>query len=191
MSKRVMLKKVRLAFPVLNQPESFRGEGAPRFSATLLFEPNSENHKACLAALKEAAAEKWGADKADAAVKAITAANKCALRDGSTKAEYDGFEGMVFVAANSPANTPPRLLDGNKQQLPRDTGVIYPGCYVNASVEFWALDKSKGYGNQLNAQLRGVQFCADGDSFGAGTAASTDEFDVVEGAHDAADDDFA
>lgn len=189
-TKRVMLKKVRLAFPTLNEPEAFR-EGKPRFSATLLFEPGSENHKKCLAALRAAAAEQWGEAKADAAVKSIMSQNKCALRDGATKADYAGFEGMMFVSANTPANTPPLLLDGNKQKLPRDTGVIYPGCYVNASIEFWAMDKSKGYGNQLNAQLRGVQFAADGDSFGAGSVANADDFDVVEGVHEASDDDFA
>ena len=191
MSKRVMLKKVRLAFPVLNEPESFRGEGKPRFSATLLMEPGSENHKACLEALRSAAAEQWGEAKADAAIKAITAQNKCALRDGATKADYDGFAGKMFVAAKSPAATPPTLLDGNKNRLPRDTGVIYAGCFVNASVEFWAMDKAKGFGNQLNCQLRGIQFAAEGDSFGAGTAARDDEFDTVEGAHEAGDDDFA
>lgn len=186
-----MLKNVRLAFPVLNEPETFRGEGKPKFSASLIFKPDSPNHKAVMAALHAAAAEEWGADKAEKAVKAIMAQNKCALRDGASKAEYDGFEGMMYVAANSPGNVPPRLLDGNKQELPRDTGVIYPGCYVNASVEFWALNKSKGFGNQLNAQLRGLQFAGDGDSFGAGSAAGVDEFDVVEGAHEAEDDDFS
>ena len=193
MSKRVMLKNVRLAFPVLNEPEKFQGDqGKPRYSATLLMEKGSANHKACEAAIRAAAAERWGEAKAEAAVKAITASGKCAFKDGASKADYDGFgEDVMFVAAHAQANNPPTLLDGNKQRLPRDTGVIYAGCYVNASVEFWALDKSKGYGNQINCQIRGVQFAADGDSFGAGSAASDDEFDTVEGAHEASDDDFA
>ena len=189
--KRVMLEEVRLAFPVLNEPERFQGEGKPRFSATLLIEPGSANDKRVRKALRAAAAEKWGENKADAAVKAIMASGKTAYKDGDTKAEYDGFAGMWFLAAHSQASTPPTLLDGHKQRLPRDTNVIYAGCYVNASVELWALDKSKGFGNQLNCQLRGVQFCKDGDSFGAGSAASDDEFEAVEGAHDAEEEDFA
>lgn len=179
---RVMLNNVRLAFPVLHEAESFQGEGKPRFSATLLVEPGSENDKKMEAALLVAAGEKWTPAKAEAAVKSIKVANKCAYRDGDTKADYDGFAGMMALSAHSQASAPPRLLDGRKKELPRDTGMIYPGCYVNASVEIWTLDKSKGYGNQLNAQLRGVQFAADGDSFSAARPADADEFGVVEGA---------
>lgn len=190
--KRVMLHEVRLAFPVLNEPEQFQGnQGKPRFSGTLLIEPGSDNDKNIRKALRATAAEKWGEAKADAAVKSIMGTGKCAYKDGDTKADYDGFAGMWFLAAHSQSNAPPTLLDGNKQKLPRDTGVIYAGCYVNASVEIWALDKSKGYGNQLNAQLRGVQYAKDGDSFAAGAPASEDEFETVEGAHVADDDDFA
>jgi hypothetical protein len=177
-----MLKKVRLAFPDLAEPKRFRGEGKPRYSATLLIEKNSENHKACLQALKEAAAEQWGPENAVAAVKAVTAAGKCALKDGATKTDYDGFgDDVMFVAAHAQQGNPPTLLDGARNRLPRDTGTIYAGCYVNASIEFWAMDKKKGFGNQLNAQLRGVQFAADGDAFGAGAPASDSEFDVIEG----------
>ena len=38
-NSRVMLNNVRLAFPVLEEPEQFQGTGKPRFSATLLIEP--------------------------------------------------------------------------------------------------------------------------------------------------------
>ena len=179
-NRRVMLLGVRLAFPVLNEPESFQGEGKPRYSATALIEPGSENHKACLAAMRAAAVEKWGEAKADAAVKGLTAALKTALGDGNLKSEYAGFEGMVYVAAHAQAASPPTLLDGQKRQLPRNTSVIYPGCYVNMSVEFWAQDNQ--WGKRINASLRGVQFVKDGDSFGAGAPAAADEFGVVEGA---------
>lgn len=177
---RVMLTNVRLAFPVLEEPEQFQGQGKPRYSATLLMEPNSANHKAILAAMKAAAGEKWGAAKAEAAVKGLFASGKTALVDGNLKDKYDGFEGKMALGAHSQASAPPRLLDGQKNELPRNTGVIYPGCYVNASVEIWAQDNQ--FGKRLNAQLRGVQFAAQGDSFAAGTPASPDEFDVVEGA---------
>lgn len=176
---RVMLTGVRLAFPVLEEPEQFQGQGKPRYSATLLMERDSANHKAILAAMEAAANEKWPG-KGPAAVKGLFASGKTALVDGNTKEQYDGFEDKMALGAHSQASAPPRLLDGQKNELPRNTGVIYPGCYVNASVEIWAQDNQ--YGKRLNAQLRGVQFAAAGDSFAAGTAASPDEFDVVEGA---------
>ena len=182
---RVMLHNVRLAFPVLDEPEQFQGSGKPRYSAVLLVEPGSENDKKIRAAMHTAAGEQWGADKAEAAVKSVIATNKCAYRDGATK-DYDGFEGMWALSAHSQAGAPPSLLDGRKNHLPRNTGMIYAGCYVNASVEFWTMDKKKGYGNQINCQLRGVQFSKDGDAFTAARPAGSDEFDVVEGA--AADD---
>lgn len=190
-NRRVMLTNVRLAFPVLNEPEAFEAGGKPRYSATALFEPNSENHKLCIAAVRAAAAEKWGEAKADAAVKGLTAGLKVALQNGDLKSDYAGFEGMMFVGANAQANTPPTLLDGQRKQLPRDTSMIYAGCYVNMSVEFWAQDNQ--YGKRINASVRGVQFVKDGDAFGAGAPASTDEFGVVEGApvETAADEDFA
>lgn len=189
-TRRVMLTNVRLAFPCLNEPESFDGSGKPRFSATGLFEPGSENHKKCQAAMRAAAAEKWGENKADAAVKALTANLKVALQNGDTKAEWEGFEGNMFVGANAQASAPPTLLDGQRKALPRDTAMIYAGCYVNMSVEFWAQDNQ--YGKRINASLRGVQFYKDGDSFGAGAPASTDEFGVVEGVEEtASDEDFA
>lgn len=188
---KVMLKNVRLAFPTLNKPEQFQGTGAARYSATLLFEKGSDTEAAVRAAMRAVAADKWGEAKADSAVKTLFAGNKTALGDGDTKEQYDGFAGMMFVGAHAKENAPPCLLNGARVELPRDTGVIYPGCYCNVSVEFWAQDNQ--YGKRINALLRGVQFVKDGDSFAAGAPASTDEFDIVEGApvEEAVDEDFA
>ena len=140
-----------------------------------------------LAALRQAAADKWGEAKADAAVKGLTAGNKIALIDGDAKGNYDGVEGNMALAAHAQENAPPRLVDGQRILLPQNTPLIYAGCYVNASVEIWAQDNQ--WGKRLNAQLRGVQFVRDGDSFSAARPASVDEFEVVEGAA-ALDSDF-
>lgn len=181
MQSRVMVANARLAFPTLEAAEQFQGQGKKRFSAVLLIEPGSPSHEACKTAMRAAAAEKWGEAKADAAVKGLTATGKVAMYDGDIKADsYDGFEGMIAISAHSQESAPPVLLDGQKNQLPRNTGVIYPGCYVNASIEFWAQDNQ--FGKRINAQLRGVQFAKDGDSFSAARPASDDEFGVVEGA---------
>jgi len=184
-----MLRNVRLAFPVLNEPEQFQGSGPYRYSATLLI-PSSDTAQLdnVKKAMRAAAAAKFGEEKADAAVKALTAANKVALGNGDNKADYDGFEGCMFVSAHSRDNAPPKLLDGQRNELPRSTGTIYAGCMVNASVEFWG--QANEYGKRINAQIRGVQFAGDGDAFAASRPASADEFDVVEGA-EATDADFA
>lgn len=180
-NSRVMVTNARLAFPVLEKPEQFQGQGKARFSATLLIEPGSPLHDQCKTAMRAAAAEKWGEAKADAAVKGLSSTGKVAMYDGDLKADkYDGFEGMIAIGAHSQETAPPMLLDGQKNQLPRNTGVIYPGCYVNASIEFWAQDNN--FGKRINAQLRGVQFAKDGDSFSAARPADADEFGVIEGA---------
>jgi hypothetical protein len=61
------------------------------------------------------------------------------------------------------------------EQVADADGVIYAGCYVHASVEIYAYDSPK-WGRRINAVLRGVKFCADGEGFGGSTAASADEF---------------
>ena len=188
-NSKVMLEDARLAFPVLDKPEQFQGEGKPRYSATLLFDPESPNYSKCKEAIKAVAKAKWG-EKADAILKSLMATNKIAFANGDLKAEYDGFPGNFFVSAHSQASSPPRLLDGAKHELPRDTGVIYAGCYVNASVEFWAQDNQ--WGKRINATIRGVQFRREGNSFSASRPAGIDEFEVVEAASDtASDEDFA
>ena len=85
---RVMLNNVRLAFPVLDEPEQFQGSGKPRYSAVLLVEPGSENDKKIEAALRKAAGEQWGE------------ANIEAIRDLALqlKGEFDATEKIFFVA---------------------------------------------------------------------------------------------
>ena len=189
---RAMLNSVRLAFPVIEKPELFQGQGKPRYSATLLYEPGSANEKAIKAAMLAAAAAKWGESKAAKAVEGLTKAGKVAIGDGDEKDKYDGFAGKMYVQAHARENTPPGLYGPRKEQLPRNTGMIYAGCYVNASIEFWAQDNQ--YGKRINASLRGLQFVRDGDAFSGGRPASADEFEDVEGVSEdetATEDDFA
>lgn len=169
---RLMLKNVRLAFPALFEPSSY-GDGDPAYSATLIMDPaQAELVEKAIAGV---ARDKWGA-KADAQLKALRASGKVCLRDGDEKADYDGFEGMMFIAARS--KTRPTVVDGQRQPLTQSDGRIYAGCYVNASLEIWAQDN--GYGKRVNATLRGVQFVRDGEAFGGGRPASADEFDEIE-----------
>lgn len=169
---RVMLRNVRLAFPALFEPSSY-GEGEPAYSATLIMDPAQA--EVVDKAIAGVARDKWGA-KADAQLKALRAAGKVCLRDGDEKTDYDGFEGMMFIAARS--KTRPTVVDGQRQPLTQSDGRIYAGCYVNASLEVWAQDNA--YGKRINCTLRGVQFVRDGEAFGGGRPASADEFDELE-----------
>lgn len=183
---RILLKNVRLAFPNLFEPTTVAGEGKPRFSATLLI-PADHPQIAEIEKAQEAVANaKWG-QKAAAIVKGLTKQDKMALHDGDTKSKYDGFPGNFFISAAAQENAAPTVIDRDRTPLSARSGRPYAGCFVNASIEFWAQDNN--YGQRVNAQLRGIQFYADGDSFSAGRPADADEFEEVTSGADA--DDFA
>ncbi len=187
---RFMLRDVRLAFPQLWVATAPKGGGEKAFSASFLLPPNhtqiidptKPNKKVKTAdylsdvIFKQVAEAKWG-PKAAAYLKAMKAAGKIALRDGDTKSEYEGFEGNLFISSRSKVR--PSVFDGQKNPLAPDDGKPYSGCYVNASVEFWAQDND--FGKRINAQLRGVQFLRDGDAFAGGSQpAEADEFDEIQ-----------
>lgn len=175
---KLMINNVRLAFPALFEAKTVNGEGEPAFSAAFIIPKNHPQIKEIEAVLREVADAKWGA-KADAVFKQMKAADKLCLHDGDSKADYDGFTGNYYISARS--KTRPLVVDRNKAPLTTSDGKPYAGCYVNASVEFWAQDNN--YGKRINASLRGVQFARDGDAFTGGGAASQDEFDdLAEGA---------
>lgn len=173
---KLMIKNVRLAFPNLFKPTTVNGEGEPAYSASLILPPNHPQIEELRKAQEAVGKEKWG-DKWPAIKKEITAKDKFALHDGDTKAQYDGFEGNFFVATRAKQSARPTVIDGNKSPLTEADGRPYAGCYVNASIELWAQDNA--YGKRINAQIRGVQFYRDGDSFGGGSPASSDEFEEV------------
>lgn len=183
---RLLLKDVRLAFPHLFEPTTVAGEGKPRYSATLII-PADHPQLAEIRAKQEAVAKDKWRDKAAAMVKGLDKQDKLALHDGDTKVKYDGFPGNFFISAAAQENAAPTVIDRDRSPLSAKSGRPYPGCYVNASIEFWAQDNN--YGQRINAQLRGIQFLRDGDSFSAGRPADADEFEeVTEGA---GADDFA
>jgi len=183
---RILLKNVRLAFPNLFEPTTVAGEGKPRFSATLLIPADHPQIEEIKAAQLSIAQAKWGA-KAAAIVKGLDKQDKLALHDGDTKSKYDGFPGNFFISAAAQENAAPTVIDRDRSPLSERSGRPYAGCFVNASIELWAQDNN--YGQRVNAQLRGIQFYQDGDSFSAGRPAQADEFEeVTEGA---GADDFA
>lgn len=183
---RIMLNNARLAFPNLWEPTTVAGEGKPRYGAALLIPPDHPQMATIKAKIEAVAKEKWK-DKAVAALAGLYKTDKVALHDGDTKPQYDGFAGMMFVSANSQETAPPTVVDQARNPLGPKSGKPYAGCYVNASLEFWAQDNQ--YGKRINCTLRGVQFYKDGDSFSAGRPADADEFaEVTEGA---GADDFA
>lgn len=175
---KVKMDNVRLAFPSLFEKDDYG-----KFGAAFLYAPDHPCVKLLRAAEVAVAKEKWGA-KADAILKEIKANGRDVVQDGDKKATYDGYAGMMFTNANS--DTRPTVIDRDRTPLVAGDGKPYAGCYVNAIVEVWAQDNQ--WGKRINAQLTGVQFMRDGDSFSAGAPpADVDDFadlGVDDSAHD-------
>jgi len=172
----IRLENVRLAFPKLWTPEPFTGgtDPTPYFSATFLLPKNHPQLKQLEALMVKLATEKWGVKGAQV-LKGAKAIGKVFLRDGDLKAEYEGFEGNMFVSARS--KTRPTTFDGMRNTVSEADGVIYGGCYVNAIISCFAYSKGN---NGLAAGLKGVQFRAPGEAFsGGGTPAGSDDFDEI------------
>lgn len=178
---RVVLKNVRLSFPVLWEPKEFKaGDGKPRYSATFLVEPGSANDKAIRAAVKTEADAKYG-KKADVFLKSIeNNSNKFCYLNGDLK-EHDGYEGLFYLATHRQATSgAPAIVDRDKTPLDQNSGKPYGGCYVNASIDIYA---QAGENPGIRAGLVAIQFYADGDAF-TGSPATADDFDDLAGADD-------
>lgn len=179
---KIQLTNVRLAFNDLFKAVPFK-DGDPTYNATFLITKGSALHKQVEAAAIAALNTKFPG-KGEAIRKQIDGNNnKCCIQDGDKQA-YDGFAGNIAVRAKAPVSKRPLVIDRDKTPLTEADGRIYSGCYVNASIEFFGYDNT---GKGLSAQLRGVQFFKDGDSFGGGTPASADEFEEVSEGADADD----
>jgi hypothetical protein len=59
-----------------------------------------------------------------------------------------------------------------------DDGIVYAGCYVNATIRLWGQDNQ--YGKRINAQLRAIQFVKKGDAFGDGDIDVMKEFKALD-----------
>jgi hypothetical protein len=176
---RITLKDVRLAFPSVFEATTVNGEGNPRYSAMLILPPDHPQLGEIKTKMQAVAKDKWK-DKATAVYTSLEKTDKLALHDGDTKAQYDGVAGNFFISAAAQETARPTVVNADRTPLTAKDGVLYAGCYVNVLLEFWPQDNK--YGKRINAQLRGVQFLRDGDSFSAGRPATADDFDAVEGA---------
>lgn len=174
----VKVVNVRLAFPDLFEPDAKYS----RFGASFPIVPGSANAKALSAAVAEVAKAKWGA-KADGILAQIKSKGDLGFQEAPKRngegSVYDGFEDSFTLNASNKAR--PQVIDKDTSPLTQADGKPYAGCYVDASVEFWAQDNT--YGKKINAMLRWVQFRADGAGFAGGAPVSQDEFQsIAEGA---------
>lgn len=184
MSTKVILKNVRLFFPDLFEPVQFDGQGEFRFGAVFGVAKDDKQIKVIEAAIEAEAKEAWKAKAGTMLAAMRNNANKFCFTDGDSKS-YEGAEGVMLLSARRKAKDGrPYVVDRAKNLLAEKDGVIYSGCYVNASVEVWA--QAKDYPG-VRCTLLGVQFFADGDSFSGAAKPLPDDFEQLEEGADAAD----
>jgi len=175
MSTRIKIKG-RMAFANIFTAKAV-GDGAPRYGANIIFAPDSPDNKIVKDGILAEATTRWGA-KAPAILKAMYASAQGCLQNGDTKAQYEGFEGLMFVSAGQveeKGRPSVRNLQG-RTVAAGDPGVPYSGCYVVAIIDLWAQDNQ--YGKKVNAELVAVQFAGDGAAFsGRSAPVSDDDFE--------------
>lgn len=167
----IRLRNVRLSFPHLFKPHAMEEGQEPKFSASFLMDCNehAELIEEIETKVDRIALDFW---------KKRTSFKTC-LRDGNDKPDLDGFgDGIMFITASRRER--PAVVDKDPSvPLTAEDGKIYAGCYVNATIRLWVQDNK--WGKRVNAELRGVQFHADGNSFGAGPINPEEEFEDESG----------
>ena len=183
MAQTIILKDVRLSYPELFTAREFQpGDGKPRYSASFLVEPGSENHKTVLAAIQAEMKEKFGA-KAKIRYDAMKNDSKSFCYISGDLKDDETLAGKMILSAHRQAKKgAPAVVDRNpKKTLTAEDGKPYAGCYVNAKVEIYV----QATGNiGVRCDLLGVQFSKAGEAF-AGGPATADGFDDISDGSDA------
>jgi len=166
MSNKIKIRNARLSFPSVFKKAVFDGKEG-KYEATLLIsKSDTKTYDAIMAAIE---AEK----KAN---KAKVSADKLFIKDGDDF-DYEGYAGHWAIKAGN--NKRPTVINRDKTPLVEEDDVIYAGCYVNAIIDTWF--QNNQFGKRVNANLLGIQFVKDGESFSdGGKVASEDDFDDIE-----------
>ena len=168
---KLKLSNVRLSFADLFTAVS-KFDGDPKFSASFIVDPKSDDGKANLAEFKkiirQLEKEKFGGKEMPL--------DKLPIKDGNEK-EYDGWKDMMILSA---ANKKRPVIVGRKRQpvAEGDVDAPYSGCIVNAVLDVWAMDGK--YGQRICASLEAVQFAAEGEPFSASSVNVEADFEEIE-----------
>lgn len=175
MSTKVITGKVRASFVHVFEPQSVNGS-EPKYSCSFII-PKSDTEtiaaiKAAIEQAKQDGVAKFGGK--------IPPNLKHPLRDGDIDRPDDpNYADSYFVNANSKER--PGLVD--RRRIPiTDPLELYSGCYVRASINFFAFNTNGNKG--VAAGLGNIQKWADGEPLN-GRVRAEDEFEAL----DAEDDD--
>lgn len=173
---KVFLKRVRLSFPDLLEPTQYEGKGAFSYKASFIITPKQIDgvKESVKDVINQVALEKWKV-KAPIILKGLeNNSQKMCFTSGDLK-EYDGYKGNFILSSSRAAEKGIPLLLNKDKSIISKPGILYAGCYVNASVDIWPQDN--GFGKGIRATLLAVQFVDEGIAFSAGEVADENDFD--------------
>jgi hypothetical protein len=181
MSKKFKLRNVRLSYEHIFTPTAFDDNSPAKYSATFIIPKDHADLPALKRTLFEAGQEEFPADfKPGSWPKGYT----CGLKDADVETDNNGdvlaeknpaYKGCYIIEANSVNR--PVAVDRKKAAVTEADGVIYSGCYVNASLGIAGYTYGK-VKKGVKAYLNGVQFVEDGERFGSDALDDFDELDA-------------
>ena len=165
-STKVVTGIVRLSYANIWDPKSINGS-EPKYSCSIII-PKSDTatieavRKAIECALQEGVGKFGGKLPPRGAL-------KLPLRDGDTEREDAAYKGCYFVNANSTSQ--PQIVDRSVQPI-LDRSEVYSGCYVRASINFYAFNSNGNKG--VACGLGNIQKVKDGEPLGGRSSAADD-----------------
>ena len=166
LSTKVVTGVVRLSYEHVWEAQSING-GTPKYGGSLLIRKDDtetvENMNAAIDAAIQQGIGKFGGKIPP------RASLKLPLRDGDTERDDEAYKGCYFVNANS--TTPPQIVDRSVQPI-LDREEVYSGCYVRASLNFYAFNSNGNKG--IACGLGNIQKVRDGEHLGGKTTAAQD-----------------
>jgi hypothetical protein len=171
MTNKVITPVGRASFPNLMKPKLNEMSGKSEYSVDILFDKKTDLTK-LKELLEKTIKEKWG-------TKVPKVLNN-PIKDGDgTKKNGEPYgpeyHGCFFITVKNTRK--PGVVDSQNQDILTEEE-IYGGCFIRASVNAFAYDRSGNRGVSLS--LNNVQKVKDGEAFGAARVSAADEFDVID-----------
>lgn len=180
----IRLNDVRLSFaqlwhPYAPPPKPNQQPSKPAFQCHFILPQDHSQLDEMKSALAQVAKNQWG-ENSDNVLRQLIADARVCMRNGNSKTDaegnvLDGYADSYFVSTRSYVR--PTVVNVDRSPLTENDGKPYSGCYVNGIFRIWP--QQNNFGKRINAQLMGVQYVRDGESFGGGRVASPEEFDTL------------
>jgi hypothetical protein len=170
MSTKVITGKCRASYVHIFEPHSTNGS-EPKYSISIII-PKSDADtigkiRAAIEEAKQSGISKWNGK--------IPPNLKLPLRDGDEERPDDpAYADSYFINCNSVEK--PGIVDRKRVPI-TDPTVIYSGCYIRVSINFYPFNTNGNRG--VGAGLGNVQFWCDGDPLN-GRVRAEDEFDALD-----------